>query len=321
VYQHDDLFPDAPSRQRMHALYAELAQAVADALALFLRTVRAFEERAGTTGEDHHAVPLMLLLDFADAIDGVAILAGRGASRACHPLLRTAFETQLAVRYMMQTDGDYRRRVLAYEYFHKLRELRLAEKFDPDSDAGRQLRKDIAGDYDPHLFDAVRPDADMPAVVARKRAALQTPRYAEVRAEFERVSGGKRKNEPSHWYTLWDGPRNARDLTERLKVLSAYESAYRVWSADAHAETAVGRLGGRGENGGADLHPVRSPRALPSVCLTAFETCNGLTLFLLRGPFTDPASALVRQVFEECERLFPRRDMLLQVMRAEADAD
>ena len=53
-------------------------------------------------------------------------------------MIRTGFELQLNLMYMLQTDKDFEERCLAYEYFHWLKQLKVArDPFNPTTE--RQL--------------------------------------------------------------------------------------------------------------------------------------------------------------------------------------
>lgn len=325
MFDHDRLLTDPEERRRFHAAYAELAKAVSESLRMYTYLVDEFRRRANADGSDHHAVPLLLMFEFAEAIDGVVLLAERGSARNCSQLLRTAFEVQLGLRYVLDNKDDYRRRVLAYEFFHKRSNLRWAEKCDPDTPVGKQLRAELVGDILPDLFEATGRQSGAKKEAERGRVALNSPRYAEVRAEIDRIKAEKKRSgkdgkpvegSVNNWFSLWSGPRTIRDLAKHLKVLSAYEALYCAWSSVTHGEAAIKRIKGRNENGLANLQPVRSPEGLPSVCQNAYVLCNGLTFFVLRSIFQHRDDPIIKATHDHYERLVkPYREMLVRSAR------
>jgi hypothetical protein len=247
MIEHDFLFTNKEERHRFYAAYRELAIAVSVSLGLTKDLMETFRNRANQSNEDHHTVALLLMNEFVESIDGVILLAERGSARNCLQLLRTAFEVNLSLRYLFEDKKVYRCRALAYEYFHKKSNLRWAEKCDPDSEVGKQLRAELAGDNFPDLFEMVGKECDTKAEAAKVKKSLNSVRYAEVRAELDRLKGEKKK--VPNWFSLWNGPRTIRDMAAHLKLLSAYESMYCMWSSVTHGEAALRRIKGKSENG------------------------------------------------------------------------
>src|SRR5438445_399789 len=116
---HDDLIPE-DQRAKFHDAFGRLADAVCSCLRMFLWAMEEVQRKAYEDGRDVHAVSLMLMFEFAEAIDGVSVLVRSGSSRNCSQLLRTALEIQLTLKYLMDLRDTYERRCRAYEYYHLL---------------------------------------------------------------------------------------------------------------------------------------------------------------------------------------------------------
>jgi hypothetical protein len=120
---HDNLLT-SDERVRFHDAFMRLGDAVSGCLDVFLWVLEEVRRVAYEGRQDIHAAPLMLMFDFAEAIDGVAVLARSGSSKNCSQLLRTALEIQLSLRYMMEGKDTYEQRCLAYEFCHLQDQLR-----------------------------------------------------------------------------------------------------------------------------------------------------------------------------------------------------
>jgi hypothetical protein len=181
---------------------------------LYLRVLQEVDARAGGTGENIHAVPIFMMFDFAEAIDGVCLLVERGSAKNCPQLLRTAMEVQLGLRYVLETKADYRRRCLAYEYFHLWEDLKWYQKCDPDHPLGRQLRGELKGQELSGVFD--RGELDLKSEISRREKRMGSDRYSEVRAEIARAK--RDKNKVTEWYSLWNGPKSANRLAKQYLI-------------------------------------------------------------------------------------------------------
>lgn len=275
---HDDLMPDDGERARFHEAFRRMADAVGACLRSFLWALEEVRGAAYDDGRDTHAVPLMLMFDFAEAIDGVSVLARGGSAKNCPQLLRTALEVELSLRYMMEHKDTYEQRCHAYEFYHHRDKLKWAHRCDPGSQVGRQLRAELAGDPFADIFDVTGID---PAEVARDHdARMNSPRYTGVKAELARMKAGKIKD--GGWFSLWGGPKNVRDLAIHLRRGALYEALYRGWSSVTHGEGAVKRVTGK-QGDEVQLSPIRSPEGLTAMCRNACHLCNAMTLFVVGG--------------------------------------
>lgn len=289
---HDDLMP-SDERERFHDAFSRFGDAVSACLCVFLWILDEVRRAAYVDRRDIHAVPLMLMFDFAEAIDGVSVLARSGAAQNCSQLLRTALEIQMSLKYMLEHKTTYEHRCLAYEYYHLQDQLRWEQRCDPESSVGKQLRTELAGDPFIDLFDVK--GRDVAAEARDLEARMNSPRYAAVRAELARMKAAKIRD--GGWYSLWGGPKNMRELSIRIRHGSQYEALYRGWSCVGHGEGAIKRATGKNGNE-LQLRPLRSPERLPEMCRNACHLCNALTLILVDG--------LVPHVREEMQQRYIR---------------
>lgn len=172
--------------------------------------------------------------------------------------------------YMLERNDNYKNRCLAYEYFHWVKQLKVAAKCDPSSDLGKQVRAQIMGELLADAFD--HPDRDLAAEIAAIQTMLDNPRYAGVKSEYD-------LSKPKHWYGMWDGPKDIERLARAMKRHGHYEVMYRYWSRPSHGESALKRLVDGG--GKLEMDPVRSPKGLPVACLHAGNLANEMATFLV----------------------------------------
>ncbi len=298
---HDQLMKDEAELNRWHAVYRRLADAVDVSLGKFLEVGKEVQTATYETGQNFHAVTMMMIYEFAEAIDGASILVRVGASKNCALPLRTALEIGLGLHYILEDGATYEQRSLAYEYFHLHDGLRWAQKVDPEHPVGKQLRKELEGDPHADIFDVMTSGLDLKVEREKHEKRVNSPRYASVRAEIERVKEERKKakkegtpvkDDAGNWYSLWGGPRDLRALALRLKMLSSYEVLYRSWSNAAHGEGAMKRVGGRAADGLIEFEPLRSPAHLQQRSLHACFLTVGLTRRLV-----DEVVPLVRDDF------------------------
>lgn len=284
---YDELFDNIEQLNQHHEFYGMMADAIDTSLHLFLLVLQETESQALKSGNDIHAVTLMLMYDFAESIDGVAVLVRKGAARNCAQLLRTALEIGLALRYIVENAENFERRSLAYEYFHLDGRLKWSQKCDPKHESGLQLKRELADDPFAGAFDVRERGIDIKGNREIWERKLLSPRYVLVRDEIDRIKNGKKKaksegrafgESASNWFSLWGGPKDIRTLAIRLKLLSMYESLYRNWSSVSHGGAAMDRIGESAGGGLVSITPLRSPKGLRDQCIHACHLTNGLVL-------------------------------------------
>jgi len=281
VFQ-DDLH-SAKESAALHQAYGRMADAVCESLGSYLWVVGELFETFLKSQNDIHAVPALLLMEYAEPIDGVSILARVGSAKNCTQLLRTGMELQLNVMFLMEGDDTYEQRCLAYEYFHFQNQLRVAQKCDPNTEVGKQVRGQSRDEPLGDIFD--RTSSDIQSEIKALQAKVNSARYAAVRAEVARTKSKR-------WYGLWNGPANVEALAGRLKQHAIYETLYRYWSSASHGESALKRMI-LGKAEGLQMQPVRSPAGLPAACRHACSLANSMTLFIVdkRLPHLHPEMA------------------------------
>lgn len=267
---HDDQL-QSDEKGRYHEAYAKMAGAVDASLESYLWALDQLFAIFAKSPKDTHVAPTVLLMDYADVIDGVSILARAGAARSCVPLIRSGFELKLNLLYMLERDDVFEDRCLAYEFFHAQRRLKVASKYDPTTSAGKQIRGQSKGEPFADLLDGST--VDLAAEIKAAKEVVESPRYAAVKTEYERTK-------PKHWYSMWNGPRDIESLAKELKRHALYEVQYRYWSGDTHGEHALDRLMGMGGTA-PGMRPLRSPQGLPMACMDACSLANEMAHFLM----------------------------------------
>jgi hypothetical protein len=196
---------------------------------------------------------LLLVRHVIESVDGVAILVSGSGSHPCQPLLRSALEAVLGVLYILEKDT--KQRGLAYQVAHAHKKIKLYDRLDPTTQAGKQLRKVLHGDPMEGFFSAL-PFLNYPKMIANLQDMLVKPGFQPIEGLWQRIKALNNKRDPE-WYSLSGGPKNVREVAVHLRMTGMYEFLYRFWSESVHAGMAMEAIG---RNGGATvILPVRHP--------------------------------------------------------------
>lgn len=219
----------------------------------------AVHHAAAPTGDVYHSSVLMLTLHVIESLDGVSILVSKGASHPCQPLLRSALEAVLGVLYILEKDT--KQRALAYQLAHAHKKIKLYDRLDPTTSAGKELRNLLDGDPMEAVFNAL-PFINYPKLIANLQSMFAQPDFQPLEAEWQRLKAADtRKNDPA-WFSLFGGPRSVRALAVHLHMAGMYEFMYRMWSENVHAGMAMEALGKK--SGKVVRRPIRHPEQLQS---------------------------------------------------------
>ena len=167
-----------------------------------------------------------------DSVDAISILVRQGAFDSSEPILRSLLETFLGLEYVLEKDTF--RRALSYQVCYAHARIKMHEQLDSQSEVGIKFRELFKKDTS--IDDITIPDFNVSTTISKLKNALLRPEIEEVEAEYQRLKGnGKRFS----WFTLFDGPKNVKELADRLQRPAMYELLYRQWSNGVHASDAI----------------------------------------------------------------------------------
>jgi hypothetical protein len=237
-----------------------------------------------------HTTVLLLVRHVIESIDGVSILVERGSAENCGPLLRSAFEGQLGVLYILRADS--RRRGLAYQVAHIHRKMKMHRKWDRNDPLGKQLRDDLKEDEMTQVFDRI--PGDPKDMIRKSEEALRETEYVPIEQEWQEVR--RRNGKDPEWFALFGGPRDVRSLAISLGLGAAYEGLYRGWSDVIHAGSGMKNIGPSVHPGAISIRPIRHPEGIEGACAMAASFCVSTARSLVQA-YAPEESEPFRQVY------------------------
>lgn len=266
----DDEISDPTAKAKYFRDRSDLARLVHDSNNLLIGVFQLLKNRPVRPNDDL-AAPILLTRHVMEMIDGVGVLAEKGCAEPCKNLLRSALEALLGVVYI--TKADSARRSIAYQLVHAHKQIKLYLKYDKTTPQGVAFDKAMTGDPFWHL---TIPQWDFPKLIQNLEHLLKRPEFAPVEAEWQALKKKhpKRKDDP-HWYSLFDGPGNVRELAAAMDMRGYYEMFYRYWSEGIHAGSAMMQAKPI-KIAGVDktiILPLRNPKELQSCATIAISFC------------------------------------------------
>jgi hypothetical protein len=273
-----DLVQQPDEWKAYEQLLGNLSQFLGECIRLLLvEAHRLVEANAATDGKHHHGTVLMLVRHLIEAIDGVSILASKGSAENCGPLMRSAFEAQIEIDYILQSDSE--RRGLAYQVGYAHRKIKMYRRYDRNDQSGQQFRQRLQGDSFADVFDRI--PYNLGAMVKNLEQMLQRPEFAPIETEWQRLQT-QRKGKDPEWYSLFNGPSSIEQMAYALKMGTLYEGLYRYWSDFVHPGGTLTNAAMTKE-GISVIRPIRHPDGLENVCTTATGMCLHTSRSLVRA--------------------------------------
>jgi len=251
-----DLLPNDEQREWLAQTCAKFADFIQDCIGCLKLAYDLVGEASGKGTSYHHATVYLLTRHAIESLDGVSVLVSKGCSQPCQPLLRSALEAMLGILYILESDSE--RRGLAYQLAHAHKKITVYERLDPNTNAGKELRRILASDPSAGILNRL-PAIDYPKLIAGLQSMFRQPVFQPLETEWQRLKATRNNKDPE-WYALFGGPTNIRDLAIRVGVPAFYEFLYRAWSNEVHAGSAMEAIGLK--DGDTVIRPIRHPDEL-----------------------------------------------------------
>jgi|GEM_PF-2845720 len=266
AYLHFELNESDDRKQEFKAFLKAYSEACRACAEFVLRALELMSVSQAHNGKFFPGIVFLFCRHVAEELDAISVLAMEGCAEPCKAHLRSAFEAELGILYILEEKSE--ERALAFHVAEIHKRIRATLRFDPSTEQGKQVRKDVAHDKIGSNILASPPQIDFKAEVLRLEARLRTPTYDAVDQEWQRTAQRLKKKRPS-WYSLFDGPLTIRDLAYHVQKGFWYEFLYGDLSETVHAASAfrhVARMSGDNSGEANAVRPLRHPDGLRTVC-------------------------------------------------------
>lgn len=158
--------------------------------------------------------------------DAIEVLLSSGCGPPASILLRSLFESKLAIQYILESDS--KRRGYAWLVCHILQDIDAFERFGSANFSETLSAEGLVGMPEEEL-------KEVPAAINRLKSKLELPGYVEAHSEYQRLRM-ERRGGRLEWYALYGGPSTIRGLARRLHQETLYQTLYQSTSRVAHGQ-------------------------------------------------------------------------------------
>ncbi len=191
--------------------------------------------------------------------DGISILIRQSSIDPGTILLRTLFENSLGILYLLEKNEE--QRLYSFMVWRIKKDIKYYKQFISSYPSNAELKSKLKKDKLQLSLDKFFDREEIKNIIERKVEFLNKPKFKQISLEYEKCS--KKRNNPN-WYSLFDGPRNIKELSYYFGKIVEYEFQYRKYSENVHATGLMKGFASAGE-GKAQIIQIRD-----------FENCKNL---------------------------------------------
>ena len=221
-------------------------------------------ETLRTREGDANIICLMLLRNILELGDSISILLKQSSIDPSKILIRSLIENSLQIQYLK--DDNFENRGLAYAFCQtKKKEIQI-KKMIENTDSNNQFERDLISDRIIKSFSAELNQINLKNQLKNYTDIVNSDHYKVINGEFLKIKGKARTN----WFELFDGPKNIRDLSKSLGLLSLYEMFFKRYSSNVHIDDTFSGKVFQNSNGGTDIIQMRYFKDAQIVTLDSF---------------------------------------------------
>lgn len=197
-----------------------------------LRAFRRCEMEAAEQGKANEDVAaLVLFRQIIEMADGIEVLVANGCGTAAIPVIRSQFEASASLAYLLSDDAKYVERSLSWLVANTHSAISERETLEPGTPKGQKYEAIRAKEFG-RPASGVQ-NTGIAAEISNLQNWLKTAQLAPIEAEYQRTKKGPSRF--PEWFSLYDGPKNRRELAEAVGYGSMYHLMYGDWSGLGHA--------------------------------------------------------------------------------------
>lgn len=258
------------------------------------------EEKGFEVGNDY---PIFnIFTQFLDVLDSIGILTKKGSTASVNILSRTLLELSLNLRYVLVMPKE--KGQAAYNVCYFGRKKTHIKIHDENTRMGRSFKINLeklnqsAKRYGLIIYPKPK--------ISEKNDNDYYKRYPHVKIaqdEYDRVRKKLNKDNPfdnrePNWYSLFNGPKNFRQLLEKFDLGAYYEFLYGPQSAEIHGNDANTMMQVNADNE-LGITMLRNPENLQRSIFWVVDITHRLYDFIADGYLTEDRKKEYHTWFDE----------------------
>ncbi|OFX34147.1 MAG: hypothetical protein A2X08_03610 [Bacteroidetes bacterium GWA2_32_17] len=174
--------------------------------------------------------PILFFRNFIEQIDAISILIKSSSVEPCKNILRTALENMLYLEYLL--DKDFYNRSMSFLVWNYINNNKNLERLNASSEEYKKIEKVFFNDK--IMKNQIPPIlTNVDELLNTGNLIINSTKFQPFKIEYEATQKRLKKNNIS-WYSLFNGPRNIKELAENLKNTVLYDGFFKNYSSATH---------------------------------------------------------------------------------------
>ncbi len=258
-------------------------------------------------GGIEHVPVLMLYRHILNLGDSIATLFRFGSVSEISILIRSLFESWLALEFVLEGNSLQTDRGLAYWAYFNIIRLKTFTQYDRKTPEGREFHRIL--DSCPELSEANFGGEDHSTVRGELEALLNQDKFKPF---YDKYKPPKNKRKPKNWYSLCSEIQDLRSLAKKLGYEAEYVILYSRLSEVAHASDVISNnfeVSDEGQTFIAPLRGIADPNLKQFAATTSRYLCKCHCL-IIESYF--PPNYAMRKRYDNWNMNYEKFDMWLR---------
>lgn len=177
---------------------------------------------------DEVFITLLLFRKIVERLDAIFILIENKSENAAKSISRDLIENILYFSFVIESKKRNKTRALSYYYSSLKDQMNLSKLLLTNNQKGIKIKG---------FLNIKNNDVEIISRAERTKShfskALNSEKYANIKIEWDKLV--KRKIKYPNWYSLYNGPKNLRELSRRCGYEVEYELIYGIYSRQVHS--------------------------------------------------------------------------------------
>jgi hypothetical protein len=179
---------------------------------------------------------ILSLRQIYDLSDGVSILIKHNSNDSAISVIRSLFEVEVGLEYLIQEDMEIRNLQFLFFYNKKKEEELLSNKSGTERHKQRLVSFELDKNVNEEMLNDFKNSHINEDDLIAIQKTLKYDGYKKIRKYYNRDNVNKK-----HWFSLLNGPKTIKELVEKVGMHSQYEVNYTLWSSISHGWDIVNR--------------------------------------------------------------------------------
>lgn len=173
---------------------------------------------------------LLLFRKITEHIDAIFVLMDHSLEKTAESICRNLLESLMFLKYIAKEKNFSKERAAAYHYKYLLNQKDLANVFF--NKQNEDIIKQWIPDLDKKYLEQLKKGVD---------TAIKRKQFININIEWG-IQQKKQKKKYIEWYSLYQGPRNLKELAELCDFQGEYLLLYRMFSYQVHSQNAFSQI-------------------------------------------------------------------------------